>query len=233
MPFCASCGKQIKLGEKFCGYCGVPIREVKAAIVDPVATVTPAATFVPQTPGTTSTSLSPNDAAAETVVGVIPHLVQSAGGLKSRDHFLVATNQRFLIARFSPAMMQEALAVSKANAKGFGKLLAGRVLLMGDIVEYSKRYFKMSPSQILDETPGNMALKLSDIHRAYIDYEQEDKDEDSHIRMDKYILTIESDSAGDFKYVFDADPQDMKVLRDALGDRAHGEGRTKAMKPTY
>ena len=233
MPFCSSCGKQVKLGEKFCGFCGAPIREVKAAIVAPGATITPAATIVPQTSGAPLAPLNPSDAAAEIVVGVIPHLVQSAGGSKGREYFLVSTNQRFLIIRFSPAMMQEALALSKANAKGFGKFLAGKVLLIGDVVLYTRKYFKMSPSQILDETPGNMALNLSDIHRAYIDYEQEDKDEDSHIRMDRYILTIESDAAGDFKYVFDADPQDMKVLRDALGDRAHGEGRAKAMKPAY
>jgi hypothetical protein len=70
------------------------------------------------------------------------------------------------------------------------------------------------------------------VRRAYIEYEKDQKDEDSHIQMDRYWLNILSNQ-GEYKYVFDADPQDMKVLRDALGDRVHGEGRAKALKPTF
>jgi hypothetical protein len=129
-------------------------------------------------------------------------------------------------------MMQEALAISKAKAKGFSKLLAGKVLLAGDVVEYCRKYFKMAPDQIIAETPGNIALDLPEVRRAYIEYEKDQKDEDSHIQMDRYWLNILSNQ-GEYKYVFDADPQDMKVLRDALGDRVHGEGRAKALKPTF
>ena len=129
--------------------------------------------------------------------------------------------------------MQEALAQSKARAKGFlSKLLAGKVLLPADVVEYCRKYFTMSPEQILVETPGNISLNLSEIRRAYIDYEQDEKDPDSSIRTDRYWLTILS-NVGEYKYVFDADPQDMKVLRDALGERVHGVSRAKAMKPTF
>jgi hypothetical protein len=181
---------------------------------------------------TPSTSKGSESTQAEAVIGVIPHLVQSTGGLKSRGWMLISTNQRILLAQFSGPMMQEALALSKAKAKGFGKLLAGKVLLAPDVVEYCRKYFKMQPEQILAETPGNVSLNLSEIRRAYIDYEQDEKDEDSSIRMDRYWLTILSDK-GEYKYVFDADPQDIKVLRDALGDRVHGEGRAKAMKPTF
>lgn len=214
MPFCTSCGGKVLPSEKFCTNCGAPIRVT---------------TTIPETP---STPEGLESTRPEAVVGVIPHLVQSTGGLKSRGWMLVSTNQRILLAQFSGPMMQEALSLSKAKAKGFGKLLAGKVLLPADVVEYCRRFFKMSPNQILAETAGNVSLNLSEIRRAYIDYEQEEKDEDSSIRMDRYWLTILSDK-GEYKYVFDADPQDMKVLRDALGDRVHGEGRAKAMKPTF
>ena len=214
MPFCTSCGGKVLPNEKFCTSCGAPIREM---------------TTIVETP---STSEGYESTRAEAVVGVIPHLVQPTGGLKSRGWMLVSTNQRILLAQFSGPMMQEALALSKAKAKGFGKLLAGKVLLAPDVVEYCRRYFRMPPEQILAETPGNISLNLSEIRRAYIDYEQEEKDEDSSIQMDRYWLTILSDK-GEYKYVFDADPQDVKVLRDALGDRVHGEGRAKAMKPTF
>ena len=214
MPFCTLCGGKVLPNEKFCTNCGAQIRET---------------TIITKAP---STQESHESTRAEAVVGVIPHLVQSTGGLKSRGWMLISTNQRILLAQFSGPMMQEALAQSKAKAKGFGKLLAGKVLMPADVVEYCRRYFKMPPEQILAETPGNLSLNLSEIRRAYIDYEQEEKDEDSSIRMDRYWLTILSEK-GEYKYVFDADPQDMKVLRDVLGDRVHGEGRAKAMKPTF
>ncbi len=214
MPFCTSCGGRVLPNEKFCTNCGTPIQEIKTNIETP------------------STPEGPESARAEAVIGVIPHLAQSAGGLKSRQYTLISTNKRIFLSQITAPMLQEALVLSKAKAKGFGKILAGRVLLPADMVEYCRKYFKMPPEQILAETPGNVSLNLSEIRRAYIDYEQEEKDEDSSIQMDRYWLTILSDK-GEYKYVFDADPQDMKVLRDALGDRVHGEGRPKAMKPTF
>ena len=213
MPFCSSCGAKVQPGEKFCGSCGAPIKEAG------------------KTGGTsTPTGSGPT---GEAVIAIIPHLVQPLVYPKSRGWILVSTNQRILLAQFSGPMMQEALVLSKARAKGLlGKLLAGKVLLAPDVVEYCRKFFKMSPEQILAETPGNISLNLSGIRRAYIEYEQEEKDEDSSIRMDRYWLNLLSDQ-GEYRYCFDGDPQDMKVLRDALGDRVHGEGRAKAMKPIF
>jgi hypothetical protein len=190
MPVCTQCGGKVQPNEKFCKYCGTPLGVTIAATTVPTATPAPASSVTPSTPPGSGPTV-------EVVVGVIPHLVQSAGRLKAREYFLISTNLRFLLIQFSPAMMQEALALSKANAKGFGKLLAGKVLLAGDLVEYCRKYFKMPPSQILAETSGNISVNLSEIRRAYIEFQQEEKDEDSHIQMDKYILTILSD-VGEF-----------------------------------
>jgi len=174
---------------------------------------------------------------SEQVVGVIPHLVESTGQLKVKEWNLVSTNQRILLVQFSGPQMQEALALSKAQAKGFmAKLLAGKVLTSKDLVEYCRKYFKMAPEQIIAETPGNIALDLPGITRAYIDHEKESRreaqDEGSHIQSDRYLLTLVSNK-GEYKYVFDADPQDMKVMSAALGDRVHGEGRAKALKSEF
>ncbi len=167
----------------------------------------------------------------EQVVGVIQHLIQATGKPTTKGWMLVTTEHRILLTQFGGPQMQEALAMSKVRAKGFmGKLLAGKVLLPQDIVEYSRKYLKMSPEQILAETPGNIALDLPEVTRAYVDYENEGKDEDSHIQVDRYLLTLVSNQ-GEYKYVFDADPQDMRVLKAALGDRVHGDGRNKAIKP--
>jgi hypothetical protein len=167
---------------------------------------------------------------AEQVVGVIPHLTQATGKPTTKGWILVTTDRRILLAQFSGPQMQEALAMSKARAKGFmAKLLAGKVLLPQDVVEYSRKYLKMTPDQIIAETSGNISLDLPEISRAYIDHEKDQEDEDSHIQTDRYWLTLVSNQ-GEYKYVFDADPQDIRVLRVALGDRVHGDGRAKAIK---
>ena len=213
MPFCSSCGNEVLLTEKFCKNCGAPLQAIKK-ITD------------------NSVKLEVNGSTHEVVIGVVPHVVQPLVYPKSRTWTLITTNQRILLAQFTGAVMQEALAFSKSRAKGLGKLLAGKVLLAPDVVEYCRKYFRMSPEQILSETQGNLSLNLSEIRRAFIDYEQEEKDEDSSIQMDRYWLTLVTDQS-DYKYVIDADPQDMKVLQEALGDRVHGEGRSKAMKPKF
>jgi hypothetical protein len=50
--------------------------------------------------------------------------------------------------------------------------------------------------------------------------------------MDRYIMTIVS-SLGENEYVIDADPQDMGILRHVLGERVHGEGRVKPIRPPF
>lgn len=210
MPFCSSCGNKLSSGDKFCNNCGEPIKIMPSQDLGEAQ----------------------QDVGTEKVKGVIPHLTQATGQLRSKPWILISTNQRILIAQFSGPMMQEALEVSKKVSKGFAKLLAGKVLTSDVIVEYCRRFFTMSPDQIFNETPGNFSLKLADVRRAYIEYEQEPKDEDSHIRMDCYILNLVTER-GDYSYVFDADPQDMKVLQDALGDKVKGEGRKKALKKPF
>jgi len=199
-----------------------PINEKDCARANSAKTGAPlnVASIVNNPPSTPEGQVVPQP---EAVVGVIPHLIQATEQVKSRPWILVSTNQRIFLVQFSSPMMQETLALSKARAKGFGKLLAGKVLLPADIVEYNRRYFKIRPEQILAETQGNISLNLSEVRRAYIDYEKDEKDEDSQIQTDRYWLTILSDK-GEYKYVFDADPQDMKVLQDALGDRVPWRG---------
>jgi hypothetical protein len=50
--------------------------------------------------------------------------------------------------------------------------------------------------------------------------------------MDRYKMTVVS-SVGENEYVFDADPQDIGILRHVLGDRLHGEGRAKPIRPSF
>ena len=170
---------------------------------------------------------------SEQLVGVIPHVVMATGRIESRQYTLVVTSTRLIFARLGAPQMQEAMAQSKVRAKSFvEKLTAGRVLTPKDIVEYCRRYFGMAPDSILGESPENFAVPVEGINRIYIDHEVEAKDKDSHIQMDRYKMTVVS-SVVENEYVFDADPQDIGILKHVLGDRVHGEGRAKPIRPSF
>ena len=170
---------------------------------------------------------------SEMLVGVIPHVLMATGRIQSRGYTLIVTNIRLIFARLGAPQMQEAMAQSKARAKSFlEKMAAGRVLTSKDIVEYCRRYFSMTPDSILGESPDNFVIQLEGITRIYVDHQVEPKDDDSSIQMDRYVMTIVS-PLGENEYVFDADPQDMGVLRHVLGERVHGDGRAKPIRPSF
>ena len=170
---------------------------------------------------------------SERLVGVIPHVLMATGRIQSMQYTLVVTSSRLIFARLGAAQMQEAMAQSKARAKGFiEKLAAGRVLTPKDIVEYCRRYFAMTPDSILTESPENYAIPVEGISKIYIDRIVEPKDEDSHIRMDKYTMTL-LHTAGKNDYVIDADPQDLGILRHVLGEKVQGSGRSKPIRPPF
>jgi hypothetical protein len=149
------------------------------------------------------------------------------------QYTLVVTSARLIFARLGAVQMQEVMAQSKARATGFmGKMLAGKVLTPKDIVEYCRRYFAMAPDSIVTESTENYAIPVEGISKIYIDRIVEPKDEDSHIRMDKYTMTI-LHSAGKNEYVIDADPQDLGILRHVLGEKVQGNGRVKPIRPSF
>jgi hypothetical protein len=169
----------------------------------------------------------------EEVVGIVPHVLQPSGGVTSRQYTLILTDQRLIVAQFTGPMMMEALAQSKAKGgKGLlGGLLAGRVLTPRDIVDYTEKYWSMTPESIASESPGNFTLEIPGITAANVEHQvRGPEDEDSSIGFDRYVLTIES-VQGSFSFIFDADPQDMDALRSSLGERLTGQGRLHAIKP--
>ena len=81
-------------------------------------------------------------------------------------------------------------------------------------------------------TSENIAIILEGVSRVSIDHEVDEKDEGSSIRGDLYWLRIDS-RQGYPKYVIDAGPQDLMILRKALGDKVQGECRSKAIRPPF
>ena len=170
---------------------------------------------------------------AEEIIGIVSHVVEPTGRIQTKQNTIIVTNQRLIVAQFTAQMMQDALAQSKARGgKGlFGSLLAGRVLDPSDIVNYTDKYWSMKPDSILSESSGNFSLELEGITSVGVEHEtRKPDDEDSHIGFDRYLLVIDS-IQGQHSYVFDADPQDLAVLRSVLGDRLVGSARTRSVKP--
>jgi len=171
----------------------------------------------------------------ERIAGIVPHLLKSTGYAKSRQYTLIATDRRLIVAQLTAQMMEEIKIQSKTRAqqgkKGiFGGLLAGKILTAEDIIEYTNKYWAMTPDQIVMETPGNLALEIPGISIAAVRHEYAQPDEDSSTRADWYILDIVS-TQGDYSFNFDADPQDMNVLRSVLGEKLVGDGRSRPIRP--
>jgi hypothetical protein len=167
----------------------------------------------------------------EEIVGIVPHLLQSTGGIGSKHFTMIITNQRLIIAQFTIQMMNEAMVQSKnKGGKGFlGGLLAGKVLTPGDIVDYTDKYWSIAPEQIIAEDPSNFSLDIPSISVVKVEYQRkESKGDDSSIGL--YVLTIDS-IYGQYSFIFDADPQDIDVLRKVLGDKLIGSGRSHPVKP--
>ena len=169
---------------------------------------------------------------SEAITGVLPHVLQSTGGVGSRHFTIILTAQRLIVAELTSQMISEALAQSKAKkqGKGFlGGLLAGRVLTSKDLVDYTDKYWSMPVEKIISESPGNFSLEISSISTVKVEYTRKKSlGDDSTIGL--YTLTIES-VYGTYSYIFDADPQDMDALARVLGNRLTGSGRSSPVRP--
>ena len=131
----------------------------------------------------------------ERIAGIVPHLSKSAGYARSHQYALIATGRRLIVAQLTAQMMEEIKVRSKIRAqqgkKGFfGGLLAGKVLTAGDIIEYTNKYWTMTPDQIIIEAPGNLAVEISSVSVAAVEHKQEEPDEDSSIGVDYYVLDL-------------------------------------------
>lgn len=167
----------------------------------------------------------------EEIVGIVSHVLQSTGGIGSKHYTMITTNQRLIIAQFTGQIMKEAMVQSKnKGGKGLlGGLLAGRVLTPENIVNYTDRYWSMAPEQIISENPGNFSLEISSISMVKVEYQRtKSMSDDSSIGF--YVLIIDS-IYGQYSFIFDADPQDMEVLRSVLGNKLIGSGRPHPVKP--
>ena len=149
MHYCENCGTPVNRNVNFCGNCGTP---QKQQIQD----------FPPPPPSILITQieqvkiLNPfSQAVTEQILSFI--IAKSSKRLGNADYYTgILTNQQLIFAPMTKEMLREVSEISKQQAKG--KLGPGTITY-----PYQQRYLSMTPSAILANTPGCLAIQNSSI----------------------------------------------------------------------
>lgn len=168
MSFCTNCGAQISQDSRYCGKCGTSafMPAQPAQIVRPPEISQPSISQ-PQAPYQQAISLAqaqPGNVIGEVIQGVIP--LRQLKSLGRYDSYVgVITNQRLILARLTTDMIKDSVTRARNEAKAQGKGLLGQVSnQMKEFYSgYTNRYFNMTPSAILSESPSNFGLNNQDI----------------------------------------------------------------------
>lgn len=97
----------------------------------------------------------------ERILAIIPNVTVKAGfmGLKTRQHSVVITNNRVLLARITVARMKELSQQGREEAKNQGKGRMGQMLANPHIYEkLVELYHQLGPEGVLADHPANFAV---------------------------------------------------------------------------
>lgn len=218
MPYCENCGSQVNPNAKFCRNCGAAL---SGEGINPQPPQTPASasssppvqTAVPQPPLVTQPAPL-SEFGSESVVGVI--LFKKERSFGRWDTFTgVLTSQRVIFAQMTSEMMKVAVQQVRDQAKAEGKGFFGQwAEQLKAMYSYGQKYFGMSPSAILAETPGNFELGNNAVSEVKLGRKENRQNQQI------YEFTVEFRSAaGKFEYVMDQNGDYVKLLRRVYGER--------------
>jgi hypothetical protein len=161
MAFCTNCGKPIQDNQKFCASCGMQLRPLTDGANQNAPPVQyPTTAFY-----------------IESVKVIISNLAVSKSWGRSDAYTLVVTDRRSIFAKLTQEIMNETIRAARADAAAEGKGFFGKwASQMKGFNNYAVRYNKITPDQILQETPGNFAIENSIIRKIKI---TDNTDEDS------------------------------------------------------
>ena len=113
----------------------------------------------------------------ETVKFIIPNLAISKSWGRTDSYTLIVTDRRSIFAKLTQEIVNETVKMARANAEAQGKGFLGKwAAQMKGFNNYTVRYNKFTPDQVLQETRGNFAIDNSTIRRIRI---TDNTDEDS------------------------------------------------------
>ena len=149
---------------------------------------------------------------SESIAAVIPLVRKPKSFGRSDTYTLVVTDERMVFAELTNDMMKEAVSEAQRKGKDEGKGFFAR---WGDqlkaTMNYSERYWKISPDEALRENPKNFAIQNASVKKIKVSSKDTSSGPDDPGRS--YTeMKIES-SAG--KYEFRADGQ-AKPIKEAL-----------------
>ena len=219
MPFCISCGKPHQVGASFCPECGAIVAQNTPTAVSSqpaVQAVVPSQSVVQSPPQQVSATSPPE----ERILGIIPYIKKMK--LTGQETYaVVVTERRMILAQLTGEMLKQAAKEAQETGKAEGKGFLDR---WGDqlraTLTYAQRYWKMPPNSILGESPGNFALENNDITKIELD---EKNKGDNRIMADNWEIKIQS-RMGEYKYMFQGNPEGRDMLKNVYGDRVKYHG---------
>jgi len=149
----------------------------------------------------------------EKITAIIPTLRKSKMlGFSNETYTLVVTNERSIFAQLTSAMLNEQINEAKKKAKDDGKGFFGQWgAQLGASFNYSKKYEKMKPDDILKESEKNFEIKNDSIEK--VKYKWYPDQEGGR----NYYDVIFKTGSDKFKFKTESDPK--SALKTAYGDK--------------
>ncbi len=206
MAFCTNCGKPVKGQHKFCASCGMPVESedtgASSAPVPPPATPAPVPVVQYTLPAPAASQNTAPPVQGESIRIIIPNLNMPKSWGRSDTFYLILTERRTIFAKLTNEIANEAVKMRRAGAEADGKGFFGKwAAQMKGLNNYSDRYIKYTPDQLLNETQGNFALDNSMIRKIKV---QDDTDDEGGAT--EYSIEIEA-VANKLKFKAGYDPR--------------------------
>jgi hypothetical protein len=198
MPFCTNCGKQVKDQHKFCASCGMPVESENAA--PPPAAPVPIPQPATPAPAPVVRNTSPSNTVAQNTA---PSVQGESIRIIIPNNYLIVTERRTIFAKLTNEIANEAVKMRRSGAESEGKGFFGKwAAQMKGMNNYSDRYIKYTPEQLLNETQGNFALDNSMVRKIKV---QDNTDDEGGAA--EYGIEIET-AANKLKFKAGYDPSD-------------------------
>ena len=238
MPYCENCGWEVSPSAKFCRKCGAA-QETASVAAQPVSTApvvapapatpapppvqpssvaqtTPVQQSSPQLPLQTPVFSQPSAASGETVLGLIS--LRRPKSLGRYDSFTgVVTNQRMIFAQLNNEIVKQEIETARSQAKAEGKGFFGQ---WKEQLKASsgqpQRYFSMTPSAILQESPGNYSVEnkgISEIKIKHRDVMRNGEVYEREFEMELHSLS------GTYTFKMNENDQYIQLLKQVYGER--------------
>jgi len=149
----------------------------------------------------------------EKIISVIPTLRKSKMlGFSNETYTLVVTNERSIFAQLTSAMLNKQINEAKNKAKEEGKGFFGQWgAQLKTSFNYSEKYMKMKPDEILKETNKNFEIKNSEIEKVKYKWYEDQQSARSY-----YDVIFKTNSE---KFKFKTETNPKAELKKAYGDK--------------